>query len=123
MAQGPEAAQRQKHISISITEPFQLQRLTEAEALYRLRSQTERATATPDGIGSVRTDPVDPEPVIRPRPEVMKPAQAEVELKQTFEPTRMVEPQPATVTAPPKVREGNRPQRIAPPAPKGFFFF
>ena len=85
VAQGPEAAQRQKHISISITEPFQLQRLTEVEALYRLRSQTERATATPDGIGSVRTDPVDPEP--------------------------------ATVAAPPKVRDVSRPQRIVPPVP------
>ena len=74
VAQGPESVQRQKHISISITEPFQLQRLTEAEALYRLRSQTERATATPDGIGSVRTDPVDPEPATRPKPEAAKPA-------------------------------------------------
>jgi hypothetical protein len=106
VAQGPEAAQRQKHISISITEPFQLQRLTEAEALYRLRSQTERATATPDGIGSVRTDPVDPEPVTRPRPEVTKPAQVAVELKQT------VEPQPAMVTAPPKVQS---PPKVQPP--------
>jgi hypothetical protein len=112
VAQGPEAAQRQKHISISITEPFQLQRLTEAEALYRLRSQTERATATPDGIGSVRTDPVDPEPVVRRKPEVTKPAQVEVE------PTQTVEPQPAMVTAPQKVRDVSRPQRIAPPPPK-----
>jgi len=113
VAQGPEAAQRQKHISISITEPFQLQRLTEAEALYRLRSQTERATATPDGIGSVRTDPVDPEPVTRPKPEVTRPAQVAVEPKQT------VEPQPATVAAPPKVPDASRPQRIiaAPAAP------
>src|SRR5690606_33197382 len=83
VAPGPEAAQHQKHISISITEPFQLQRLTEAEALYRLRSQTERATATPDGIGSVRTDPVDPEPVMRPRPAVTEPAPVEVAPKPT----------------------------------------
>ena len=98
VAQGPEAAQRQKHISISITEPFQLQRLTEPEALYRLRSQTERATATPDGIGSVRTDPVDSETEMRPRPGV-------------------IQPQPATVAAPPTVRDGSRRQRIAPTAP------
>ena len=111
VAQGPEAAQHQKHISISITEAFQLQRLTEAEALYRLRSQTERATATPDGIGSVRTDPVDPEPVMRPRPAVTEPAPVEVAPKPT------VEPQPAPVAAPPKVRNVSRPQRIAPPAP------
>ena len=98
VARGSEAAQRQKHISISITEPFQLQRLTEAEALYRLRSQTERATATPDGIGSVRTDPVDPEPVMRARPAV-------------------VQPQPATVPVPPKVRDISGPRRIATTAP------
>ena len=97
VAQGPAAAQRQKHISLSISEPFQLQRLTEAEALYRLRSQTERATATPDGIGSVRTDPVDPEPEMRPRPAVTKAAQVDVE------PKRTVEPSPATAAAPPKV--------------------
>jgi len=94
VAPGPATTQRQKHISISITEPFQLQRLTEAEALYRLRSQTERATATPDGIGSVRTDPVDPEPEMRPRPAV-------------------VQTQPVPVAAPPKVRDISRPQRIA----------
>ena len=95
VAQGPEAAQRHKHISISITEPFQLQRLTEAEALYRLRSQTERATATPDRTGAVRTDPVDPEPEKRPKPVVTKLVQVDAER------TPPVEPRSPTVAAPP----------------------
>jgi hypothetical protein len=110
VAQGPEAAQRQKNISISITESFQLQRLTEAEALYRLRSQTERATATPDGIGSVRTDPVDSEPEMRPRPAVTTPAQIEVEPTRTVELKQTVEPQPAKRTQPAKKTQP--PQRV-----------
>jgi hypothetical protein len=61
------SAQGQKHISISITDPLQLQRLTEVDALHRLRAQTEPASPSVDGNGGVRTDPVDPVTGSRPQ--------------------------------------------------------
>ena len=65
---GQGSAQGQKHIAISITEPFQLQRLTEADAFHRLLARTERASRPLDGNGGVRTDPVDPVTGSRPQP-------------------------------------------------------
>ena len=109
VAQGPEAVQRHKHISISITDPFQLQRLTEAEALYRLRSQTERATATPDRTGAVRTDPVDPEPAKRPTPAVTQLVQVDVERTPPLPPKAL----PSPKALPPPKAQPPRGQRRA----------
>jgi hypothetical protein len=51
-------APHQKDVSITIGEQGQLQRLSEAEASYRLRSQGVAPGRAPDPAGSVRTDPV-----------------------------------------------------------------
>jgi hypothetical protein len=51
-------APHQKNVSITIAEQGQLQRLTEAEASYRLRSQGVAPGRSPDPAGRVRTDPV-----------------------------------------------------------------
>ena len=113
VAQGPEAAQAQKHITIAITEPFQLQRLTEAEALYRLRSQTERATATPDRTGAVRTDPVDPEPESRSRPAIATPASVDVPRAPPVEPGLQPPVAPLPSKAPPPAK-APPPSKVAP---------
>jgi hypothetical protein len=48
----------QKSVSITIAEQGQLQRLPEAEASFRLRSQGVAPGRSPDPAGNVRTDPV-----------------------------------------------------------------
>jgi hypothetical protein len=55
-----DAADR-KDVSITIAEPSQLQRLTPAEADYRLRSLGVSPARTPDPAGAVRTEPVPAE--------------------------------------------------------------
>ena len=50
----------QKDVSIAITDPGQLQRLTEGEAIYRLRSEGMATGRADDPAGRIRTDPVVP---------------------------------------------------------------
>ena len=55
---GHSGAQRQKDVSISITTPSQLRRLTPEEAQYRLHGHTGRAGPALNTTGGIRTDPV-----------------------------------------------------------------
>nr|MBP9593515.1 hypothetical protein [Steroidobacteraceae bacterium] len=55
---GHSGAQRQKDVSISITTPSQVQRLTPEEALHRLHGHTGRAGPALNTTGGIRTDPV-----------------------------------------------------------------
>lgn len=63
----------QKDVSISITDRGQLQRLTEGEASYRLRSQGVVTGRADDPAGRVRTDPVVPVVVPQPPLETTRP--------------------------------------------------
>ena len=58
VASGLSGALRQKDVSISITERSQLQKLTPAEAQYRLQGHTGRGGPALNTTGGVRTDPV-----------------------------------------------------------------
>jgi hypothetical protein len=68
----PAEAQRRKHVSISITEPSQLQQLPEGEAQYRLESQLEwsgRLDAEDVGVRTERaTDETETEAEPEPGP-------------------------------------------------------
>lgn len=73
VASEPEVAQRRKHVSISITEQSQLQRLPEVEAQHRLDSQIEWSGRLDAVDVGVRTEPVpadaEPAPVpVEPEP-------------------------------------------------------
>ena len=58
VARGHSGSQRQRDVSISITERAQLQTITETEARYRLQGYGSQTTPGPDAAGGVRTDPV-----------------------------------------------------------------
>jgi len=59
---------RNKDVSISVTDAFQLQRLTEAEAHYRLGPQDRPEASAEARANWARTDPVLDEPVPGPAP-------------------------------------------------------
>jgi hypothetical protein len=97
--------QRRKDVSISITEPSQLHRLTEAEARYRLRGRRRPTGTALDTTAGIRTDLVvtdaAPQPHIAARPESQ------------LEPYPALQPEPFSQPPAP-----SRPLRLPPPIPR-----
>lgn len=90
----------QKDVSISIEEPGQLQRLSEGEANYRLRSQGVVTGRAADPAGRVRTDPVVPVAVPTPVLETTRPRRHD---------TVIINRDVPVVLPPPKARAPRRP--------------
>jgi len=106
-------AQRRKDVSISITEPSQLHRLTEAEARYRLHGNRRTTAAALDTTAGVTTDRVvtdaAPQPYLSPPPDS--------ELEPQLKPIPTLQPAPPP---PPLLRapiDGHSPSSAAPLPP------
>ena len=103
--------QRQKDVSISITEPSQLHRLTEAEARHRLRGHRRPNGAALDTTAGIRTDRVvtdaAPQPHIAARPE------SPLEPHPTLQPEPRAQPR---VSPPPPLPRAPIGERSRPPA-------
>lgn len=109
---------RRKDVSISITDPSQLHRLSEDEARSRLRAQSAPATAALGGSGGVRTDRVDTfaaAPVAEIEVDVETPAVSDLAVSvDAPAPAPSATPAAESGTAPPGVVRKHVPLRVRP---------